>query len=49
MLTPEQCESYQRDGYLLAPNLFSAEQLQPVLKKAERNAYGKSFEAFACA
>ena len=37
MLTPEQCESYQRDGYLLVPNLFSKEQLAPALE-AEQNA-----------
>ena len=41
MLTPEQCESYQRDGYLLVPNLFSKEQLAPALEVAEQNAYGK--------
>ena len=46
MLTPEQCESYQRDGYLLVPNLFSKEQLAPALEVAEKNAYGKSLEAF---
>ena len=46
MLTPEQCESYQRDGYLLVPNLFSKEQLAPALEVAEQNAYGKSLEAF---
>jgi hypothetical protein len=41
MLTPEQCDSYQRDGYLLVPNLFSKEQLAPALEVAEQNAYGK--------
>ena len=46
MLTPEQCESYQRNGYLLVPNLFSKAQLAPALEVAEQNAYGKSHEEF---
>ena len=46
MLTPEQCEAYQRNGYLLVPDLFSKEQLAPALEVAEQNAYGKSHEEF---
>ena len=46
MLTPKQCESYRRDGYLLVPDLFSKDRLLPALEAAEQNAYGKSFEAF---
>ena len=46
MLTPKQCESYRRDGYLLAPDLFSKDRLLPALEVAEQNAYGKCFEAF---
>ena len=46
MLTREQCESYQRNGYLLVPDLFSKAQLAPALEVAEQNAYGKSHEEF---
>ena len=46
MLTPQQCESYQQEGYLLVPDLFSTSQLSAVLETTEQNAYGKSFSEF---
>ena len=46
MLTPQQCESYQQEGYLLVPDLFSPGQLSETLETSEQNAYGKSFPEF---
>ncbi len=46
MLTSQQYEFFQQEGYLLVPDLFSTSQLSAVLEAVEENAYGKSFPEF---
>ena len=39
-------EQFQRDGYILVPGVFSAEEMDAALEAMERNFYGKSYASW---
>ena len=45
-LSAAQLESYQRDGYLVVPGLFPAEQMDAALDACDRISYGTGFDAW---
>ena len=43
-LTPAQLDQFHRDGYIIVPDLFSADEMDDALAAMEQIFYGQSFQ-----
>ena len=48
-LTPAQLDQFHRDGYIIVPDLFSADEMDAALAEMEQIFYGQSFQQWLAA
>ena len=48
-LTPAQLDQFHRDGYIIVPDLFTADEMDDALAAMEQIFYGQSFQQWLAA